>query len=295
MKCLTHPKQKPNNPLPNQPEESMSHHPVSTPFIRRSITSLAEHKNATPMVMLTAYTAPMARILDEHCDVLLVGDSLGMVVYGFDSTLPVMLDMMIAHGAAVVRASARAAVIVDMPFGSYQKSPEQAFENAARVMAETGAQGVKLEGGAEMAETISFLTKRGVPVMGHVGLLPQYVHALGGYKAQGKAADAAARIVADAKAVADAGAFALVIEGVVESVAATITKQVAIPTIGIGASASCDGQVLVVDDMLGLTARTAKFVNRFAELGTRIDETARMYATAVRTRQFPGAENTYKG
>lgn len=273
----------------------MSHHPISAPFIRRTIPSLAEHKNATPIVVLTAYTAPMARILDEHCDVLLVGDSLGMVVYGFDSTLAVTLDMMIAHGAAVVRSSSRAAVIVDMPFGSYQKSPEQAFESAARVMAETGAHGVKLEGGAEMAETISFLTQRGIPVMGHVGLLPQYVHVLGGYKAQGKAGDAAARIVADAKAVAQAGVFAMVIEGVVESVAATITKQVAIPTIGIGASASCDGQVLVVDDMLGITPRTAKFVNRFAELGARIDETVRMYATAVRTRQFPGAENTYKG
>lgn len=273
----------------------MSHHPTPVAFVRRTIPALAAHKGGTPMVVLTAYTALTASILDEHCDVLLVGDSLGMVIYGFDSTLPVTLDMMIAHGAAVVRGSERAVVIIDMPFGSYQGSPEQAFAAAARIMAETGAQGVKLEGGAEMAPTIAFLTQRGIPVMGHVGLLPQYVHVLGGYKAQGKTGDTAARILADAKALADAGAFSIVIEGVVESLGAAITSAVAVPTIGIGAGGACDGQVLVVDDMLGITPRTAKFVNRFAEIGARIDDAARVYATAVRTRQFPGPEHSYKG
>ena len=273
----------------------MSHHPLPPVFIRHTIPQLVAKKGDTPLVVLTAYTAPMAATLDEHCDILLVGDSLGMVVYGFDSTLPVTLEMMIAHGAAVVRGSQRALVIVDMPFGSYQQSPEQAFASAARIMRETGAQGVKLEGGAEMAPTIAFLTQRGIPVMAHVGLLPQYVHVLGGYKAQGKTDAAAARILADAKAVADAGAFSVVIEGVVESLGAAITKAIAVPTIGIGAGNACDGQVLVVDDMLGITPRTAKFVNRFAELGSKIDDAARTYATAVRTRQFPGPEHSYKG
>jgi 3-methyl-2-oxobutanoate hydroxymethyltransferase len=266
---------------------------INAPIRRKTIPQLQAHKNATPCVMLTAYTAQMAQRLDAHCDVLLVGDSLGMVVYGFDSTLPVTLDMMIAHGAAVMRGSKQALVIVDMPFGSYQKSAEQAFESAARIMAETGAQGVKLEGGVEMAESISYLTKRGIPVIGHVGLTPQSVNVLGGYKAQGKTDKAAQIILADAIAVANAGAAGIVIEGVIETLGEAISKAVDIPTIGIGASVACDGQVLVSEDMLGITPKTAKFVGRFAEMGDDIEAAAKAYAQKVRTRQFPEDKHCY--
>lgn len=265
---------------------------VVTRAKRRTIRDIRAAKGATPIVCLTAHSAPMARILDGHVDLLLVGDSLGMVVYGLPSTLQVSLDMMIAHGAAVVRGSERALVVVDLPFGSYQESPEQAFRSAARVMAETGAQAVKLEGGAEMAATIAFLTRRGVPVMGHIGLLPQSVNAQGGYRTQGRDAAAAAALIADAAAVAAAGAFAMVVEGTVETVAREITAAVAIPTIGIGASAACDGQVLVSDDLLGLfTEFTPRFVKRYAEVGETIAEAVAAYGADVRARRFPGPEH----
>ncbi|WP_207456192.1 3-methyl-2-oxobutanoate hydroxymethyltransferase [Azospirillum sp. SYSU D00513] len=261
---------------------------------RITAPALRARKGGEPIVCLTAYTAPTARLLDPHVDLLLVGDSLGMVVYGFDSTLAVTLDLMIAHGAAVVRGTERACVVVDLPFGSYQESPQVAFRAASRVLAETGAQAVKLEGGAEMAETVAFLTSRGVPVMGHVGLLPQSVNALGGYKAVGRDPAAAERILADARAIAEAGAFSLVIEGTMEPLARRITEEVAVPTIGIGASPACDGQVLVTDDMLGLFSDfTPKFVKRFADLGPAIAEAAAGYAAEVKARQFPGPEHCF--
>ncbi|OYD83454.1 3-methyl-2-oxobutanoate hydroxymethyltransferase [Azospirillum brasilense] len=261
---------------------------------RVSVPALRARKGGEPIVCLTAYTTPVARLLDPHVDLLLVGDSLGMVVYGFDSTLPVTLDMMIAHGAAVVRGSRHACVVVDLPFGSYQESPQLAFRNAARVMAESGAQAVKVEGGLEMAETVAYLTSRGVPVMGHVGLLPQSVNALGGYKAVGRDPEAAERIRADARAIAEAGAFSLVIEGTMESLARQITEDVAIPTIGIGASPACDGQVLVSDDMFGLFGEfQPKFVKRYAQLGTAIGEAAATYAAEVKARSFPGPEHCF--
>ncbi len=232
---------------------------------RRGIGDLV--KGGSPIVGLTAYTAPIAQLLDPHVDFLLVGDSLGMVVYGFDSTLPVTVDMMIAHGAAVTRGSAQALVVVDMPFGSYQESREQAFRSAARILAETGCAAVKLEGGAEMADTVRFLTERGVPVMGHVGLMPQSVNAAGGFKVQGRDQRQAERVSADAAAIAEAGAFALVIEGTIEPVARAITASISIPTIGIGASPMCDGQILVTDDVLGLFTRfKPRFVRRYVDL-----------------------------
>ncbi|CAO3447237.1 3-methyl-2-oxobutanoate hydroxymethyltransferase (EC 2.1.2.11) [Azospirillum argentinense] len=261
---------------------------------RVSVPALRARKGGDPIVCLTAYTTPVARLLDPHVDLLLVGDSLGMVIYGFDSTLPVTLDMMIAHGAAVVRGSRHACVVVDLPFGSYQESPQVAFRNAARVMAESGAQAVKVEGGLEMAETVAYLTTRGVPVMGHVGLLPQSVNALGGYKAVGRDPEAAERIRADARAIAEAGAFSLVIEGTMESLARQITEDVTIPTIGIGASPACDGQVLVSDDMFGLFGEfQPKFVKRYAQLGTAIGEAAATYAAEVKARSFPGPEHCF--
>ncbi len=268
---------------------------ISVPALRaRKGGDPTARQGGDPIVCLTAYTAPVARLLDPHVDLLLVGDSLGMVVYGFDSTLPVTLDMMIAHGAAVVRGSERACVVVDLPFGSYQESPQVAFRNAARVMAETGAQAVKLEGGAEMAETVAFLASRGVPVMGHVGLLPQSVNALGGYKAVGRDPASAERIRADARAIAEAGAFSLVIEGTMESLARQITEDVAVPTIGIGASPACDGQVLVSDDMLGLFSDfQPKFVKRYGQLGSAMGEAAAAYAAEVKARTFPGPEHCF--
>ena len=251
-------------------------------------------KAGEPIVVLTAYTTPIAKLLDRHVDMLLVGDSLGMVLYGMDTTIGVTLEMMIAHTCAVMRGSERACVIVDMPFGSYQESPQQAFRNAARLMSETGAAGVKLEGGLEMAETIRFLVSRGVPVLGHIGLTPQAVHALGGFRAQGRADVEAAKIRADALAVADAGAFAVVIEGTVEPLAQAISQEIAIPTIGIGASAACDGQVLVTEDVLGLFgAFTPKFVKRYADLAGAVDEAAARYAADVRARAFPGPEHCF--
>jgi 3-methyl-2-oxobutanoate hydroxymethyltransferase len=244
--------------------------------------------------MLTAYTMRMAQLLDGHCDMLLVGDSLGQVIYGLPSTIPVSLEMMCAHGAAVVRGSWHAMVGVDMPFGSYEGSSEQAFESAARIMKETGCAAVKLEGGEAMAPTIRFLSERGIPVIGHVGLTPQAVNVLGGYGARGRSEAESAKILADARAVASAGAFCIVVEGVLEDLASTITEQVDVPIIGIGASAECDGQVLVTEDMLGLFERTPRFVKRYDDLSSRIGEAAERFADEVRTRQFPTAEQTYR-
>lgn len=261
---------------------------------RLSVPDIRARKGAEPIVSLTAYTTPMARALDDHVDLMLVGDSLGMVLYGFETTLPVTLDMMINHGAAVVRGSKHACVIVDLPFGSYQESREAAYRAAARVMKETGAAGVKLEGGVEMADTVRHLTGRGIPVLGHVGLLPQSVHAAGGYRAHGRDLAEAQTIVADARAIADAGAFALVVEGTIEPVAREITESIDIPTIGIGASPACDGQILVTEDILGLFADfTPKFVKRYAELGDDIVAAAQAYADDVRARRFPGAEHCF--
>ena len=261
---------------------------------RVTVPELRDRKGGEPIVALTAYTAPQAKILDPHVDVLLVGDSLGMVVYGLDSTLGVTLDMMIAHGAAVRRGSERACVIVDMPFASYQESPAQAYRNAARVMAETGCAGIKLEGGVEMAPTVEFLVRRSIPVMGHVGLMPQSVHAYGGFKVQGRAEDDGRAIVEDARAVAEAGAFSMVVEGVIEPVGGEITDLVPVPTIGIGASPRCDGQVLVTEDAVGLFSDfTPRFVRRYADLGDALDEAAAAYARDVRARRFPGPEHCF--
>lgn len=267
----------------------------STVVRPNTVPKLRARKGTEPIVCLTAYTAPMAQLLDPHADLLLVGDSLGMVLYGLPSTVPVTLDMMIAHGAAVARGASKALVVVDMPFGSYEESPQQAYRNAVRVLRETGASAVKLEGGRVMAETIAFLTSRGIPVMGHIGLLPQSVNASGGYAALGTADTSGwDAIVADAVAVADAGAFLIVVEAVSEPLAVRITESIKVPTIGIGASAACDGQVLVIDDMLGMSSRTPKFVKRYAELGVAIGEAAGRYADDVRSRQFPSEQYTYK-
>lgn len=272
--------------------------PTPSPMKRLTVPAIQQRKSQgrteQPLVMLTAYTARQAQLLDPHCDILLVGDSLGQVIYGLPSTLPVTLDMMIAHGAAVVRGSYHSVVLVDMPFGSYEQSPQQAFASASRVMAETGCAGVKLEGGEAMAETIAFLTKRGIPVMAHVGLTPQAVNALGGYAARGRSQEEHAKIIADGQAVAKAGAFAVVVEGVVEPIAAALTRSVDIPTIGIGGSAECDGQVLVTEDMLGMFERVPRFVKRYADMAALVSDAAAKYAEEVRSRSFPGPEQIYQ-
>jgi 3-methyl-2-oxobutanoate hydroxymethyltransferase len=246
-----------------------------------------------PLVMLTAYTVRTAQLLDPHCDMLLVGDSLGQVIYGLPSTVPVTLEMMAAHGAAVVRGSDHALVVIDMPFGSYEASPEKAFGSAAWLLKQTGAAAVKLEGGEAMATTVRFLSERGIPVMGHIGLTPQAVNVLGGYGARGRSDAEAAKIAADARAIADAGAFAIVAEGVMEPIAVAITRAVSCPVIGIGASAQCDGQVLVAEDMLGMFERVPRFVKRYDDLGARISDAAASYAAEVRARSFPGTEQVY--
>jgi 3-methyl-2-oxobutanoate hydroxymethyltransferase len=251
-------------------------------------------KTEQPIVMLTAYTMRTAQLLDPHCDMLLVGDSLGQVIYGLPSTIPVTMEMMCAHGAAVVRGSWHALVAVDMPFGSFEGSAEQAFINAARVMKETGCAAVKLEGGEAMAPTVRFLTERGIPVIGHVGLTPQAVNQLGGYGPRGRNQSEAAKIVADASAVAHAGAFCIVVEGVMEEIATKVAKAVEPPVIGIGASAECDGQVLVTEDMLGMFERTPRFVKRYDDLASRIGQAARSYAEEVRARSFPTSDQTYR-
>ncbi|MEI9402601.1 3-methyl-2-oxobutanoate hydroxymethyltransferase [Mesorhizobium argentiipisi] len=254
---------------------------------------IVSRKGETPLVCLTAYTTPMARLVDGVCDIALVGDSVGMVLHGLPSTLGVTLDIMVMHGQAVRRGLERALMVVDMPFGSYEEGPEQAFRNAARLMAETGCAAVKLEGGDGMAGTIQFLVARGIPVMAHVGLTPQAVNTFGGYKVQGRGEDAE-RILRDATSVSEAGAFAIVLEKVPSQLASRITADIAIPTIGIGAGSACDGQILVVDDMLGMfTDFRPKFVKRYAELGEQAEAAIAAYARDVRERRFPGAEHVF--
>jgi 3-methyl-2-oxobutanoate hydroxymethyltransferase len=260
---------------------------------RVSAPDIRARKGGAPIVSLTSYHAHTAALLDKHCDLILVGDSLGMVMHGLESTIPVTLDMMILQGRAVMRGSRRALVVVDMPFGSYEASREQAFMSAARVMKETGCGAIKLEGGRRMAETIAFLAERGIPVMGHVGLTPQSINALGGFRTQGRDPSEWRPIEDDARAVADAGAFAVVLEAIAEPLAAKITREIAIPTIGIGASAACDGQILVLEDMLGLSPRVPKFVKRYGDLGPAIDRAVADYAAEVRERRFPAADNVY--
>jgi 3-methyl-2-oxobutanoate hydroxymethyltransferase len=260
---------------------------------RFTAPDIRARKGGEPIVMLTSYHAHTARILDSHCDVILVGDSLGMVMHGLETTVPVTLDMMILQGLAVMRGSRRALVVVDMPFGSYEMSKEQAFASCARVLKETHCGAVKLEGGRRMAETIRFLVERGVPVMAHIGLTPQSINTIGSFRAQGRDEADWAPIEADAKAVAEAGAFSVVVEAVAEPLGRRITENVPIPTIGIGASAACDGQVLVLEDMLGLSPRVPKFVKRYGNLGPGIETAVATYAQEVRTRAFPSPEHTY--
>ncbi|GGD91924.1 3-methyl-2-oxobutanoate hydroxymethyltransferase [Tsuneonella deserti] len=273
-------------------------HPTPQPMRRLTVPAIrgrkADGATRDPLVMLTAYTARQAQLLDEHCDILLVGDSLGQVIYGLPSTLQVTLDMMIAHGAAVVRGSYHSLVVVDMPFGTYEGGPAKAFESASRIMAETGCAAVKLEGGEAMAETIAFLSQRGIPVMAHVGLTPQAVNSLGGYGARGRSQQEHDKIIADGKAVQDAGAFAVVAEGVIEPIAVALTGSLEIPVIGIGASARCDGQVLVTEDMLGMFERVPRFVKRYEDLAGVISKAAGTYAAEVRAREFPTADQTYQ-
>ncbi len=272
--------------------------PSPVPGKRMTVPAIRARKvdgvTAEPIVMLTAYTMRTAQLLDPHCEMLLVGDSLGQVIYGLNSTVPVSMEMMCAHGAAVVRGSWHTLVAVDMPFGSYEASPAQAFESASRILKETGCAAVKLEGGEAMADTVHFLTNRGIPVIGHVGLTPQAVNVLGGYGARGKSDAEAKKIVGDAVAVAEAGAFCVVVEGVLEAIADDVTKAIAVPTIGIGASANCDGQVLVTEDMMGLFERTPRFVKRYADLAGEIAAAAATYREEVRSRAFPTADQTYR-
>ncbi len=261
---------------------------------RVTVPGIRARKAGRPIVALTAYNALTARFVDRHADVILVGDSVAMVEHGLPSTLGATMEMMILHGQAVARSSKRALVVVDMPFGSYEGSPEEAFRNASRILAETGCSAVKLEGGRHMAETVAFLAARGVPVMGHVGLTPQSVMALGGFRTQGRDRSDWARLHEDARSIAEAGAFSVVLEGVVEPLAVEITQGIAVPTIGIGASAGCDGQILVLEDMLGLNDRVPRFVRRFGDLASAMDAAISAYAEAVAERSFPGEANVYR-
>ncbi|HLG84442.1 MAG TPA: 3-methyl-2-oxobutanoate hydroxymethyltransferase [Bradyrhizobium sp.] len=266
---------------------------VQATIRRKTAPDIRARKGGEPVVMLTSYHAHTAALVDRHCDVILVGDSLGNVMHGFETTVPVTLDMMILQGAAVMRGSREALVVVDMPFGSYEASKEEAFHSAVRIMKETRCGAVKLEGGTRMAETIAFLVERGIPVMGHIGLTPQSINTLGSFRAQGREQASWPGIESDAKAVADAGAFSIVIEAVAEPLARKITESIAVPTIGIGASAACDGQVLVLEDMLGLSPRAPKFVRRYGNLGPAIEAAVEAYASDVRSRAFPGPEHVY--
>jgi len=268
---------------------------VADQFAVKRVTApdIKNRKGAAPIVALTAYHAHTARIIDPYVDFLLVGDSLGMVMHGYETTVPVPLELMIMHAQAVVRGSSRALVVVDMPFGSYEESPAIAFRNAARVLKETGCGAIKLEGGVQMADTIRYLTERGIPVMSHIGMTPQAINTIGSFKPRGRYRSEWAAYEADAKAIADAGAFAVVIEALAELLAARITKEIPIPTIGIGASAECDGQILVLEDMLGLSPRVPKFVKEYAQIGAGIEAAVKAFATEVRTRAFPTADYTY--
>jgi len=260
---------------------------------RITVPEIMARKGREPIVCLTSYHAHTARLIDPYVDLLLVGDSLGMVMYGMETTLGVTLDMMIAHGAAVARGAEKALIVVDLPFGTYEESPSQAFHNAARTLKETGCQAVKLEGGVRMAETVKYLTERGIPVMGHIGLTPQNVNVMGGYKTQGREQQQWPELEADAQALAEAGAFAIVLEGMAAELADRISGQIGVPTIGIGASAGCDGQILVTEDMLGLSPTVPKFVKEFATLGAQIAGAAEAYANDVRSRKFPEEQHTY--
>ncbi len=260
---------------------------------RISVPEIMAHKNAKPVVVLTCYHAHTARLLDEHVDVMLVGDSLGMVIHGMENTIGVTLEMMILHGQAVMRASRKALVVVDLPFGAYEGPKEAAYANAVRLLKETGCQAVKVEAGPTVPETIAYLVQRGIPVVGHVGLRPQAVNVDGAFRAKGRSEGERARVIAEAEATADAGAFCVVVEGVAEQLAREITEAISVPTIGIGASAGCDGQILVTDDMLGLFAWTPKFVRRYANLKAEIEQAVRAYADDVRSRRFPGPAETY--
>jgi 3-methyl-2-oxobutanoate hydroxymethyltransferase len=266
---------------------------IQNPSTRITAPEIFARKGGEPIVALTSYHAHTAAIADRYVDFILVGDSLGMVMHGFETTLPVPLDLMIMHGRAVMRGAKRALVVVDMPFGSYEESPSQAFHNAARIIKETQCGAVKIEGGRRMAETIRFLADRGIPVMAHIGLTPQYINMFGGFKTQGRKRSEWGPLEDDARAVADAGAFAVVLEAIAEPLAAKITKSVKIPTIGIGASAQCDGQILVMEDMLGLSPRVPKFVKEFGTVGKAIEKAIASYADEVRSRIFPAKENTY--
>jgi 3-methyl-2-oxobutanoate hydroxymethyltransferase len=268
---------------------------VTDQFAQKRVTApdIAARKGGVPIVALTAYHAHTARIVDPYVDMLLVGDSLGMVMHGYETTVPVPLELMLMHARAVVRGSTRALVVVDMPFGSYEESPSIAFRNAARVMKETGCGAVKLEGGAHMAETIRYLADRGIPVMSHIGMTPQAVNTIGSFKPRGRFRSEWAAFEEDARAVTEAGAFAVVLEALAELLAARITKQISIPTIGIGASAECDGQILVLEDMLGLNPRVPKFVKEYAQIGAAIEGAVKAYASEVRGRAFPSDAHTY--
>ena len=268
---------------------------MSVQSAQKRLTSvdIMKMKGGAPIVALTAYHAHTARMVDGLAEVILVGDSLGMVMHGLETTVPVTLEMMILQGHAVMRGSSRSLVVVDMPFGSYEESREQAFRNAARILKETHCGAVKLEGGAHMAETIRFMVERGVPVMAHVGLTPQSINTLGSFRAQGRNPQEWARFIDDAKAVAEAGAFAVVVEAVAEPLAVKITAEIAVPSIGIGASAACDGQILVLEDMLGLSERVPKFVKKYGAVGDHIRGAIEAYASEVRARQFPAPEHTY--
>jgi 3-methyl-2-oxobutanoate hydroxymethyltransferase len=268
---------------------------VADQFAVKRVTApdIKNRKGGAPIVALTAYHAHTARIIDPYVDFLLVGDSLGMVMHGYETTVPVPLELMIMHAQAVVRGSSRALVVVDMPFGSYEESPAIAFRNAARVLKETGCGAIKLEGGVQMADTIRYLAERGIPVMSHIGMTPQAINTIGSFKPRGRYRSEWAAYEADAKAIADAGAFAVVIEALAELLAARITKEIPIPTIGIGASAECDGQILVLEDMLGLSPRVPKFVKEYAQIGAGIEAAVKAFAIEVRTRAFPTADYTY--
>jgi len=264
------------------------------PVKRITAPEITARKGGEPLVCLTAYTAPVAEILDPVCDLLLVGDSVGMVLHGLPNTVGVTMEMMILHGQAVMRASRRALVVVDMPFGAYEGPKEAAYANAVRLLKETGCQAVKLEGGKAMAPTVEFLVARGIPVMGHIGLMPQSLNTMGGFRARGRGDSEATAVMADAIAIAEAGAFSIVVEGVMEQLAVAITNRITVPTIGIGASALCDGQVLVSDDILGLFADfKPRFVKRYADLGHEVEEAAARYAADVRARRFPGPDNIF--